>query len=251
MPAPNVDIVLVIDASQSMRPCFDQLRQHLGEVLKPMQGYISQVRFGLLAQSAKKLGDDGYIYPTWFVYGKDNFNKFYSLPQGDHDLQNNFFTDQPEKIRQVLEQVKPSGDEDMLLTLDMALDFPFGSLNNTKRVVALFSDERFEGGAYQSQRNKDIPKLIEKIQARHIQLFCAIPDSSAIQALSEVDRSEIELIEGGNGLTNVDFKNLMGQMGKSISGSMLQAIGRENYQRAIFGQDQWDISHEAGSDYDK
>ena len=36
MQAINVDVVLVIDASESMRPCIDQLRKHLRELIKPM-----------------------------------------------------------------------------------------------------------------------------------------------------------------------------------------------------------------------
>ena len=51
MAAPNVDLVLVIDASASMKPCFDGLREHLTKVLQPLQGHVSNVEFCLLAQS--------------------------------------------------------------------------------------------------------------------------------------------------------------------------------------------------------
>jgi hypothetical protein len=71
-------------------------------------------------------------------------------------------------------------------------------------------------------------------------VFVAIPESPASEELAMVDRSEIEFVDGGNGLKGVDFKQLLGQMGKSISGSSMQAVGEPTYQRAIFGQDSWD-----------
>ena len=75
--------------------------------------------------------------------------------------------------------------------------------------------------------------------ARHIQLFAAIPEGAAANQLAETDRSEIEFIDGGAGLKNVDFSRLLGQMGKSISGSSLQAVSEPSYRRALFGQDKW------------
>ena len=133
----------------------------------------------------------------------------------------------------------PQGDEDMLVSLDIAADMPFGPLSNTKRVIALFSDEPFEGGINGNANNHRIPNLIEKIQQRHIQLFVAIPDSDAAQQLSTADRSEIELVDGGQGLAGVNFALLLSQMGKSISGSSLQATEEPLYTRALFGQDKW------------
>lgn len=48
MPAPNVDIVFVVDASGIMGPCFKQLCDHLTRLLLPIQGFVSKVRFGLV-----------------------------------------------------------------------------------------------------------------------------------------------------------------------------------------------------------
>jgi uncharacterized protein involved in tellurium resistance len=248
MPAPNVDLVFVIDASESMQPCFDELRQHLGEILKPMQGYISKVRFGLVAQSAG--GTRGVaVYDHQFLCGAgpETLQKLYALPKDAIDAQGEFFTDDVNKFSSALEAINPQGNEDMLVALDVALDFPFSPVANTKRVVAMFSDEKFEDGISLDAHNSKIPDLIKKIQDRHIQLFVAIPDSDAIQQLAEVDRSEVELVDGGIGLSNVDFRQLLGQMGKSISGSMLQSTAEPNYQRALFGQDGWSVERAISS----
>ena len=52
-------------------------------------------------------------------------------------------------------------------------------------------------------------------------------------------------LAGGQGLASVDFKTLLGQMGKSISVSSLQGGQEERYERALFGQDKW-VSTQGG-----
>ena len=240
MPAPNVDLVFVIDASDSMQPCFDALRAHLDKVIQPMQGHIYKVRFGLVAQSAG--ADRGVaLYDHQFLCGSgpDALKKLYMRGPNDPDPRNEFFTEDSQRLSSALAELRPKGNEDMLVALDVAADFPFGPSSNTKRVIALFSDEPFEGGVSTNTLNSKIPELIKKLQARHIQLFIAIPDSDAIQQLAEVDRSEVELVAEGGGLHTLDFTKLLGQMGKSISASSLQSIGEPAYFRALFGQDRW------------
>jgi hypothetical protein len=51
MPTINVDLVFVIDTSGSMAPCLVQLRKHLNELINPLQGFVSKIRFGLVAMS--------------------------------------------------------------------------------------------------------------------------------------------------------------------------------------------------------
>ena len=247
MPAPNVDLVLVVDTSESMKNCFDQLRQHLGSLLTPMQGNVSKVRYGLVGLSASKSGP-GIVYRVNFLRGPWDY-KLYKRGPNDPDLRNEYFTENPGEIKQALANLVPSGDEDMLLALDIAADLPFGPNSNTKRVMALFSDEPFEQGVSGSNNNHLIPALREKLMARHIQLFAAIPEGHAANELAETDRSEIEFINGGGGLKDVDFSRLLTQMGKSISGSSLQAVSEPPYQRALFGQDQW-VAGEGWSDTD-
>ena len=236
MPAVNVDLVLVVDTSDSMKNCFDQLRQHLGSLLTPMQGSVSKLRYGLVGLSASKTGT-GQSYLVNFLRGLWDY-KLYTRSPNDPDPRNEYFTDNASEIKQALSALVPSGDEDMLLALDIAADLPFGSLSNTKRVIALFSDEPFEKGVSGSESNHLIPALREKLMARHIQLFAAIPEGPGANELAETDRSEIEFVDG-SGLKNVDFSRLLTQMGKSISGSSLQAVSEPPYQRALFGQDKW------------
>ena len=101
-----------------------------------------------------------------------------------------------------------------------------------------FVISKLEAGAQRTAIKEYIPRIVEKLHARRIKLFCAMPYSDAAQQLSEANGSEIEDV-GGQGLSTVDFKALLGQMGKSISVSSLQGALEEKYERALFDQDEW------------
>jgi hypothetical protein len=230
----NVDLVLVIDTSVSMRPCIEQLKLHLKELIAPMQGYVKNVRFGLVGLSASSCDNRISYRLSTMAGGTESWDWLYS-----RGSQYEFLTHDTNKVIKKLNDLSVSGDEDNLLALDMALDHPFGPISTTKRVVALFSDEKLETGVQQSKVIDYIPKIVEKLHARRIKLFCAMPYSDGAQQLSEANGSEIEDVGGGQGLAMVDFKALLGQMGKSISVSGLQSSPDEHYQPALFGQNQW------------
>lgn len=236
MPAPNVDIVFVLDASGSMRPCFEQLSNHLKQVLQPMQGFVSKVRFGLVTMNVGSSGT-GHVYCVHGVGGVNVLDALYDAqgPAAGAAL----FTEDPAVLSQTLANTAVQGDEDMLLALDSAADFPFGPVATTKRVIAMFSDEPFETGLRIADRRNKLPALMQKLMDRHIQLFCALPDGETVQELSAVDRSEIELVSTGDGLAGVDIAKLLLQMGKSVSASSLQLTAEPAFQRAIYGQDTW------------
>lgn len=249
MGAPNVDLVLVIDSSLSMEPCIHALREHLKAVIKPLQGYAKTIRFGLVSISVAPADNGGELYKMHSVVeGVDPLDVLYL--EAKKYAQTNLFTNDPDEFILALDRLKPFGDERMLFALDVALDMPFGPLANTKRVIAMFSDEPLETNIRQERDNQMIPALIEKIQARHVQLFCAMPDGAGTQLLAEADRSEIELVADGDGLAGVDFGKLLQQMGKSISNSALQVATVENYKRALFEQHQFVLTNERGNNLD-
>lgn len=230
---PNVDIVLVLDSSDSMRPCFDQLRRHLRDLITPMQGLISRMRFGLVALSA------GRVYRVETLVPGNPRENCVDILYSNETGQQEFFTDSPDRMIAALRALTPAGDEDNLLALDIALDFPFGPVATTKRFVTLFSDEPLESGITGTSRFDQIPSLVEKLNQRRVKLFCVMPLSDGAQRLSEANGAEFEAVDGGNGLSSVDFKRLLSQMGKTISVSSLQSVTEEKYRRALFGQDQW------------
>ena len=242
MKAQNVDLVLVVDASDSMGPCFGQMRQHLTDLLAPLQQANFRVRFGLVAYAAGK-DRSGAVYDHTFVGGSgpELLQRLYSPQVRPED----YFVSDPGVIGRVLGALKPQGNEDTLLALDIAADFPFGLTENTRRVIALFSDEKLEDGIGGEAPMAKISELIEKLQQRRIQLFVSAPLSPGLEQLAAVDRAEIEPVDGGDGLKSVNFKKLLAQMGKSISMSSLQ-MGREPaWKKAIFGQDRWSTNRSA------
>ena len=242
MKAQTVDLILVVDASESMGPCFAQLRQHLNDLLAPLQQANFHVRFGLVAYAAGK-DRTGAVYDHTFIGGSgpELIQQLYS-PQANPA---EYFATDPGAVGRALGALKPQGNEDTLLALDIAADFPFGAVENTRRVIALFTDERLEDGIGGDEPIAKIPELIEKIQQRRIQLFVSAPLSSGLEQLAAVDRAEIEPVNSGDGLKSVDFKKLLAQMGKSISMSSLQ-MGREPaWRKALYGQDRWSANRSA------
>ncbi len=236
MSAPNVDVVLVIDASSSMRPCIEQLRKHLRELVKPMQGYVGRVRFGLVALGASSKDDGSVTYKVRTLAGEWDL-KANLYNQGGRQL--HYFSDDSDVIIRAMDQIVVSGDENNLLALDIALDHPFGPTSTTKRVIAMFADEILENGVERRSGLAKLPELIDKIHRRRVKLFCALPYSDAAQRLSEANGSELEAVEGREGLMALDFRALLGQMGKSISVSALQGALVEEPTAALFGQDEW------------
>jgi len=232
----NVDLVLLVDASSSMKPCFTQLREHLKELLYPLQKANFKVRFGLVAYAAAP-GPSGPVYDHTFIGGSgpEMIRKLYG-PQADASK---FFTDDPAVVARVLGGLQAQGDEDTLLALDIAADFPFGPVDSTRRVIAVFTDEPLEGGVLKAQPVAKIPELIQKLMSRRIQLFFSGPSSPALELLGSLDGAQIEAVDGGDGLKAIDFKKLLAQMGKSISISSLQIGTEPPWKRAVFGQDRW------------
>jgi hypothetical protein len=230
-----VEVVLVIDTSQSMQPCIEQLKRHLRSLVSPVQKAGESVRFGLVGLGASRDDQQGLLF------------RLDTLPGGVESLgwlyggttQHEFFTADESRIAARIDSLSVTGDEDNLLALDIALDHPFGPLRHTKRVVALFGDEKLEDGVRRNETVSFIPKLIEKLHARHIKLFAALPESPALWELSQASGSEIEVVAGGSGLATVDFRALLDQMGKSISSTSLANASEERFERALFGQDQW------------
>lgn len=241
----NVDLVLVIDTSASMRPCIDGLRTHLSDLLKPMQGYVANVRFGLVGLSASMSNGEILYVPATLAGGRESIEHLYAIPN-----QYNFFTEDPNEIIKRLNELTISGDEDNLVALDLAMDHPFGPSDTHKRVIALFSDEKLENGVQRSGLLGTISQVVEKLHARRIKLFCAMPYSDAAQQLAEANGSEIEDIGDAAGLASVDFKMLLTQMGKSISVSSLQGSSMEEFTPALYGQNTWAPSSDAWKEAD-
>ena len=231
----TVELVFVLDASESMRPCFEGLANNLQQVVNPLQTLGLKVRLGFIAMRVGNTVDGGALIDTSSINCSSDALPF--IASGDPGL----FTEDNALFSSKMRALELGGDENQLLALDCALDFPFGPMVNTRRVVAMFSDETIEDGFSGAADVEKIPAIVTKIMARRIQFFAALPSSPALEALGSADCAQIEPVPGGEGLASVNFSKLLGQMAKSISCASLQA-GPENYQKGLFGQYEWGLT---------
>jgi hypothetical protein len=234
MGAQEVDLVLAVDCSQSMAPCFQGLVSHLGGLLQPLESSDFEVRIGVIAMAAYRTKQHGLCYP---MYGLSLRNLDFLTTLYGQANSSALFTTSSTKVVECLKSVPVEGDEDLLMLLDSAADFPFGPSHTTRRVVAMFSDEPIEDGLASQTAIARIGEIGQKYMTRRIKLFAALPHSPAADQLAALDGSEVECISGGDGLTSVDFRKLFAAMAKSISVFSTQGGGEASYKRALFGQD--------------
>ena len=77
-------------------------------------------------------------------------------------------------------------------------------------------------------------------------LFIVAPQSAVFDELSQVDKSEYEVLDSKNdGMQNVDFTKLLSAIGKSVSVSNLQETKPPIIERGLFGQASWGGASEA------
>lgn len=248
------DVVFVIDASGSMRTCFDQLRANIRKFVEPFreEGFDS-LRLGLLAYSAnidrtaKKciyrnivIGGEG-VPAMKALYG--------SVPPRD-DL---FFTRSKdgavdaESFMHRLDGIRCKGDEDTVFALDCAADFPYGPLDSTRRVMVLFTDEKIEDGVLKQEsvgeNFSQVEKVMKKIVDRHISLYAFAPASPVTDMIAEFSRVFLTVVpeftpEAKDTWANIDFARILEMMGKSVSSS-LSGGNEKDFGRAVFGQNTW------------
>jgi len=233
----TADIVFCIDASASMKPCFDMLQESLGSMTAGLTGGNSlwDVRFEFIAHSACENGTVRHNS----VFNEGAVDALYQ------ESQSKFFTDSIDVFRQRLAAIEMQGDEAPLVALDVALDMPWRDPSKCHRVVILLTDEPFEEGALIPFQLEKLPEIIKKIQELKVLLFIVAPESSVFDQLSQVDKSEYEVLTSRNdGMRNVDFTQLLGAIGKSVSVSNLQETRRPVVQRGLFGQATWGTSTE-------
>jgi len=234
----TADIVFCIDASSSMQPCFQMLQQSIGSMMAGLTGGQStwDVRFDFIAHSAS---DTGGVVRHSSVYNEGAIDALYGSNTG------RFFTSSTEEFASRLADIEMAGDEAPLIALDTALDLPWRDASKCHRVVILLTDEPFEDGWHLDMQREKLAQLTKKIQDLKVMLFIVAPESMTFDALSQVDKSEYEVIEGKNtGMANVNFSKLLNAIGKSVSVSNLQDTRSPVVERGLYGQASWGSTNE-------
>lgn len=144
----------------------------------------------------------------------------------------------------------------MLMALDCALDYPFGELETTRRVVVLLSDEPFETNCNFESHARDYAeraeRMILKICARHVGLFMVMPESEIAYMLSEANGSAYEIpCHSGDGLSSFDFCRFFSCLCNAISTitslQMAQTSRERPFEKSLFGQADFDAVNKRDS----
>jgi hypothetical protein len=239
-----VDVVFCLDASGSMAPCIDAVRKNLDAFLDALGGDVNRridCRLDFLAHSC---GEDGELVRSMSLNrsGIDLIKALY----GQSPQPSAFFTTDRAAIRSGLQEVKVYGDEAMLIALDMALDFPWRLQAGCHRVVVLLTDEPLEANAIWKAQQAKIDAVIDKIQRLGVKLYIVGPASRGLDTLAEADKCLYQKSsQTHDGLGSIDFNKILGQIGKSVSSSVLQGRPEIGVKRALFGQDEWVASQDS------
>ena len=254
----RADVLFVIDASDSMKPCFDRLRENIKKFVEPFkeEGFES-LRLGLLAYNAGP-SNGQWVYRHTFVNGDapENMNILYGE---DDDAKDTLFTRSGDGFVDVetfcnrLDQIQCCADENTPLALDCAADFPFEPIGTTRRIIVLFTDEKLEDGVLREEALGDncstLEKIMDKIsRERHISLYYFGPQCEGAEIMSEYSRVFVNFVkeykereDGEDIWAEINFEEILTSMAKNISRSVLQVIDEGDYAKAVFGQDQWNL----------
>jgi hypothetical protein len=239
----TVDIVFCLDASSSMKPCFDGMRNHIGEFVTSLQSN-PQIQWDWRLDFVAHCAGDARGMAAHAQRSMYHEEVWHSLYQSATQS-NRFFTDNLDDFKRRLAGITVAGDEAPLVALDICLDFPWRPAAMCHRVVILLTDEPAEDGVAVDVQRAAIPQLIDKIQRLKILLFIVAPDSTMFGQLAQVNKSEYEVLDNvGDGLSRVDFRQLLSAIGKSVSASTIQSAKDESIQRGLFGQSSWGRSNE-------
>ena len=239
-----VDVVFCLDASGSMAPCIDAVRKNLDAFLDALGGDLNRkidCRLDFLAHSCDEAGE-----LMRSISLRKNGAELVQALYGQSPQPAAFFTTDRDTLRAALREIAVYGDEAMLIALDMALDFPWRPQAGCHRVVVLLTDEPLEANAIWQTQQRKLDALIDKIQRLGVKLYIVGPNSKGLETLAEADKCLYQKsAQSHDGLGAIDFNKVLGQIGKSVSASVLQGRPEAGVKRALFGQDEWVASQDS------
>jgi hypothetical protein len=231
----KADIVFCVDASASMTPCFKGVRDHISSFVSGLSSHANMdwdVRLDFVAHSIC-MG----VNQITSLHNTTPFSLWSALYKSQSS--GRFFTKDLAEFKNGLDQLNPLADEASLIALDFCLDFPWCDISQGHRAVVFLTDEALETGELVDEQVAILDELIDKIQTLKVMLYIVAPQSEAYTKLSEADRCEYRVVDQGNGLCAVDFKELLTYIGKSLSVSTLQSSSSAKIERSLFGQESW------------
>ncbi len=237
----TADVVFCLDSSTSMAPSFRSTRDHIMSFVDGLRSdgqSTWDLRFDFVAHSASDLRD-GIVFRARSIREQALYASMY--PPGTAAPRASLFTADVGEFRAALDSLEARGDEANLIALDACLDFPWRTTDACHRVVIMLTDEPLETGLVIQQQRDAIPALIDKIHQLGALLFIVGPESAGYHQLAAANRSSYDVVGGGDGLSSVDFRAIMNQIGRSVSVSRVNRAAVPA-KRALFGQDRWGLT---------
>ncbi|MDR1817975.1 MAG: VWA domain-containing protein [Puniceicoccales bacterium] len=231
----TADIVFVLDASDSMEPMLEGVKESIGKLADTLRFDLSRdwdFRLDFLAHAC---GNDRFLCRSVRM----DVSVLDALYLGNPVLASRCFTQSVIEFKQALAEVRTGGDEMPLAALDIALDYPWRDARECRRAVVLLTDEAVETGINVAAQRAHVPELVNKIHAKRVKLFIVAPESEIFYRLAMADGCEYEVVpDSGNGLAGLDFSKLMESVGKSVSASQSVLPG-DDAPLPLFGQERW------------
>lgn len=237
----TADIVFCMDASASMRPAFDGVRDHvmaLSDALKGDANTAWDVRYEFVAYSTRNKG----AYCTLKTVNLDTKGVLDSVYRSGANASSGvgLFTNKVEVFKSALSSVACNGDEAPAFALDVAADFPFRPASSCHRVIVLMTDEPMEHGTNIQAMREHLEDIAVKIQDRKIALYMVTPASNMYDLLSQIDRCEWTVVtDGEKGLADMNFDKLLSGIGKSVSVSSMQSIDKPIIPAPLYNEPNW------------
>jgi len=207
------DIIFCIDITGSMKPCIDGLIENLKKFIDTLEG---------TANNDVEVED--WRAKVYYFGDLDEDPEEYSW-NDDND-----WVDEPEKLKDQLENLKPivdkklGGDEpeSSFDAIYMATTQGFDkSFTDRTRCLAVFTDAPPKKIKKIPIKGEEIKILADKINNEHVKLFLySIEDEEYSILSTKVNGMYYEPIEKKNkysGLENADFEKLVEILGKTIS----------------------------------
>lgn len=224
-----------------MKPAFKSVCDNINQLITGLSSDLQRdwdVRFGFIAFNDSPQPDGGHLHGYVGVNGAGIWHTLYHSRYDSAEMQT-CFTKDVSVFKRALMNVRCEGEEMHLLALDFALDFPWRASATCHRAVVLLSDEAFETGVFLDFQKEQLPRLIDKVTRKAVQLHIIAPESPVFFELAEIDKSTYAPLPAGDkGLQKVNFSDLMRGIGNSISASTVYG-GGETAPMPLYEQEQW------------
>lgn len=234
---PKADIVFCLDASGSMQPTFEGVKHRISTLLDTFNLDLQRswdVRLDFFAYH--DIEDGGQYYSV-----REGIPHNYLYHSDVAEREAHFFTHDMKEFTTALDRVGTLGEEAQLRALDTALDYPWRKDSYCHRVIVFMTDETLTTGVAVEQQIDGLEKVMNKIERKNVVLFMVAPKCRYFARLSTLQNVIYEVQEeSNNGLSNINFTELMVRIGKSISSKTVRPEADvDNEPAATYGQDEW------------